>query len=42
MGRKEDEVKAKEMGIRDFIVTDMVPPKQAVERDKKNIRRRKL
>lgn len=32
MGRKEDEEKAKAMGIRDFIVQGMVTPKAAVER----------
>lgn len=31
MGRKEDEVRAKEMGIKDFIVQSMVTPKQVVE-----------
>lgn len=32
MGRKVDEDRAKELGIKDFIVRDMVSPKQAVER----------
>jgi PleD family two-component response regulator/predicted RNA-binding Zn-ribbon protein involved in translation (DUF1610 family) len=32
MGRKDDQDRAKEAGIKDFIVLDMVPPRQAVER----------
>lgn len=32
MGRKEDEEKAKTMGIVDFIILDLVTPRQAVER----------
>jgi PleD family two-component response regulator len=34
MGRKEDEVRAKEMGVKDFIVQGMVTPRQASERIK--------
>lgn len=35
LGRKEDEEKAREMGVRDFIVRHMVTPKEAVERVRK-------
>lgn len=34
MGREEDRRRAVEMGIRDFIVSGMVPPKEVVERVK--------
>lgn len=32
MGRKEDESRAKEMGVKDFIVRGMVTPREAAER----------
>lgn len=32
MGRKEDEEKARALGIKDFIITQMITPRQAVER----------
>lgn len=32
MGRKEDQIRAKEMGVRDFIVRGMVTPREAAER----------
>lgn len=32
MGRKEDEQKARESGVRDFFVVGMITPKQVVER----------
>lgn len=34
MGRKEDEEKAKEQGVKDFFVLGMIPPKKVVERVK--------
>lgn len=34
MGREEDQKKAKELGAKDFIVLNMTPPNQAVERIK--------
>ena len=32
LGRKEDEIRAKEMGVRDFIIQGMVTPKQALRK----------
>ena len=34
MGRKEDEEKAKEKGVKDFFIVGMIPPKQVVGRVK--------
>lgn len=35
LGREEDKQKAKEMGVKDFLVRHMVTPKEAVERVRK-------